>query len=71
MNVRTTTRTIHLPDNDNPKEPSMVRFYCHQCGHHHGEDNNQWPRCTAVKYSDPGPGISRCGCTHEETPPNQ
>lgn len=67
--IRTTTRPIHLPEHNDPKDPSMVRFYCDQCGHHHGEPNNQWPPCGAVKYSNPGPGIQRCQCTHTETPP--
>lgn len=66
--VRTATRRIHLPEH-NDQEPSMTRFYCDQCGHHHGEPGGGWPPCGAYRYTDPGPGITRCQCTHQETPP--
>lgn len=68
--VRTTTRCINLPENDDPQDTPMTRYYCDQCGHHHGEADNQWPPCGAYRYTDPG-GTKRCGCTHEQPPDHQ
>jgi hypothetical protein len=49
----------------------MTRFYCDQCGHHHGEANNQWPPCGAYRYTEPDGATRRCNCTHQQQPPDQ